>query len=78
MSDIKKTYTNEKISWVQLVNKCEGCGLCVDMCPQNALEWDNEQLNAKGEPTIKCEIGNCVMCRICENMCSDAAIELQA
>ena len=57
-------------------DRCKGCELCVEACPQEILRM-SEELNAKGyffarvvDPT------RCLGCRICAITCPDVAIEV--
>lgn len=58
-------------------DRCKGCGLCVEACPQKVLEM-SRQINAKGyffsTPVRK---QYCLGCRICAITCPDVAIEVR-
>lgn len=49
--------------------KCDGCGLCVEVCPKNILEVKD------GKVTVK-EGGDasCSLCRLCEQACLNSGI----
>jgi len=46
-------------------NKCIKCRLCVQICPMNNLEYNNEKITHKS---------NCTLCYRCINMCPQKAI----
>lgn len=50
-----------------LRDKCTGCGICVDVCPQNAIELDAEGIAVIGDA--------CNICSSCVEECSSQAIE---
>ncbi len=57
-------------------NRCKGCGLCVSVCPKNALELSNE-VNAKGYfPVFQARPEDCVLCATCCVMCPDVALSI--
>ena len=47
--------------------KCTGCGLCVDICPVNAIKVENEKAVISDE---------CVGCGACVGQCPVGAISL--
>ncbi|NDV18724.1 4Fe-4S dicluster domain-containing protein [Pseudodesulfovibrio sp. JC047] len=47
---------------------CKGCGICVEFCPGNVLE-----LNDQGKSSVVRE-ENCIRCGFCELHCPDFAI----
>ena len=47
------------------IEKCVGCYLCVEACPEEVLGFDFKTSKAK---VVK--ISNCVVCRNCENSCN--------
>ena len=49
--------------------ECNGCGSCVDICPVDVFEMQNE----KSVPT---NIEECIVCRACEVQCSENAIQV--
>lgn len=57
-------------------DRCKGCGLCVEACPQKVLEMSTE-INVKGyffAAPVRAHL--CVGCRICAITCPDVAIEV--
>ncbi len=56
-------------------NKCKGCYLCVDVCPNKVLEPD-KKINSIGYYPINVnEEKQCVGCAMCARVCPDMAIE---
>ncbi|MFC1943987.1 ferredoxin family protein [Chloroflexota bacterium] len=54
--------------------RCKGCGICIEVCPVQALEHSLE-LNSKGfSPPSAKNNGKCNMCTLCEYMCPDNSI----
>ena len=60
------------------IGRCQGCGLCVEFCPNKVIELDNSSLNAKGyHPAAAKNIEKCAGCGICALMCPDVAIMVE-
>lgn len=57
---------------------CKSCGLCIEYCPRDLLELDDE-LNVRGvKPAVfQGEPDRCIGCGNCAVMCPDAAIEIE-
>jgi len=49
---------------------CKGCGICVAMCPKKVLELDANEKAFAARPA------DCIVCRLCEQICPDLAIEV--
>jgi 2-oxoglutarate ferredoxin oxidoreductase subunit delta len=57
-------------------NRCKGCGLCIEFCPQHVLCL-SEQRNAKGYHFPSIALGKevaCVHCEFCTLVCPEFAI----
>jgi 2-oxoglutarate ferredoxin oxidoreductase subunit delta len=61
--------------WIE-VNElyCKGCGLCISVCPQDALELDQEHLTPKGYHPVALVSDQCTGCGLCAVVCPDAAL----
>jgi 2-oxoglutarate ferredoxin oxidoreductase subunit delta len=58
------------------VDRCKGCGLCVEFCPKNVLEI-HDKVNTKGYfPAYQARPEDCIHCAICCTMCPDVAISI--
>lgn len=59
-------------------DKCKGCGVCADNCPQSLISMDEERMNALGyRPAVFSDPeGRCKGCKICAEMCPDICIEV--
>jgi len=56
---------------------CKGCGVCVDVCPQEILKLDTDTLTAKGyHPAVCIDPSACTTCLSCATMCPDVAITI--
>lgn len=53
-----------------LLNRCKGCGICVEFCPKKVLA-----VNEIGKVGLVNET-LCIKCRQCEDRCPDYAIFL--
>ena len=51
---------------------CKGCGICVHFCPKGVLELNKRDKAFAKQPE------KCVVCRLCESICPDLAIEIIA
>ena len=50
------------------LEKCNGCGTCVESCPSEALSLENEKISVDADA--------CVDCGVCVDECPVEAIEL--
>ncbi len=53
---------------------CDGCGLCVDVCPYLALKIEEYQLNGKAHRRIQSDKALCKGCGLCEATCPKEGI----
>jgi len=57
---------------------CKGCGICVSVCPRDVLAIDQTAWTGGFHPVIVVRPERCTVCRICELLCPDLAIEVFA
>ena len=55
------------------LEKCSGCGTCVDVCPVEVFEMVDVGEEQKSSPVNESE---CIVCRSCEVSCPEGAIEI--
>ncbi|MCK4633428.1 4Fe-4S binding protein [Candidatus Bathyarchaeota archaeon] len=51
------------------LEKCNGCGTCVDTCPLEVYE-------IKDEKAVPVKQEECIACKACEASCPNGAIEV--
>lgn len=57
------------------IDRCKGCGLCVNACPRKIISLDTSKINAKGyHPAQLTDAERCTACASCATMCPDAVI----
>lgn len=49
--------------------KCEGCGDCVPVCPQNCIDMTDGKAVTRQE--------ECIDCNACADACTHAAIKME-
>jgi 2-oxoglutarate ferredoxin oxidoreductase subunit delta len=55
---------------------CKGCGLCIEKCPSQVLDWST-QIGVYGTPVIEPKrMERCTGCKLCAFLCPDAAIDV--
>lgn len=56
---------------------CKGCALCVEICPQDALDLA-EGMNSRGiHPALLARPDDCTGCTQCAVMCPDACLRIE-
>ncbi|MCX7926929.1 MAG: 4Fe-4S binding protein [Candidatus Omnitrophica bacterium] len=58
--------------------KCKGCLLCINVCPQKLIEKD-DKINNKGYTPVKSIYTkqNCSGCCLCAIICPECCIEIE-
>lgn len=60
------------------VERCKGCGLCIEACPKKILELDTAKINSKGyHPAMITDQEKCIACAMCATMCPDCVIKVE-
>lgn len=58
-----------------IFEKCKGCGLCINACPQKIVQIQKEKINSYGYFTAVCiDNEKCKGCTMCALMCPECAI----
>ena len=52
--------------------RCTNCGMCVSICPADAIEMDRKDW------TVKFHLEKCIACGLCVSSCPPMAMKLQA
>jgi 2-oxoglutarate ferredoxin oxidoreductase subunit delta len=61
------------------VERCKGCGLCVEACPKGVLELDPAVVNPLGyHPVRLTDAASCTSCALCARVCPDAVFAVYA
>ena len=55
------------------VEKCTGCGTCVDTCP--VVVFELQEVEGKTVSAVVAE-AQCIVCRACEAKCPEGAIKI--
>lgn len=50
-------------------DKCTGCGTCVEICPVEVLEIQDEK-------SVPVNVEECLVCRACEAQCPEGAMQV--
>ena len=57
--------------------RCQGCSLCVEVCPKKILYIDKSKVNGRGyAPIAISDVDSCIHCSLCAMMCPDLVIEV--
>ena len=82
----KRQYTFDSVLWLEkqqttpnalffgmeIADTCNRCGLCISLCPENALEFSGEP----GNSPIKFNPRNCTACGLCSGNCPQRAMRV--
>ena len=63
-------------SHVVFPEHCKGCGLCLEICPVDALSWSKTEINYINRPIPNVDIAKCISCLKCQQICPDVAIKV--
>ena len=79
MSIVRMPYDIKKIKVPRgevhiLIDRCKGCGFCIEYCPNDVLSV-SEEFNSKGyHPPVVVKPERCLNCGLCGLICPDFAI----
>ena len=60
------------------IDRCKGCGLCIQVCPKKIIELYPGIMNSKGHhPAQVIDQDKCIACAFCAVMCPDVAITVE-
>ncbi|HOL16680.1 MAG TPA: ferredoxin family protein [Bacillota bacterium] len=76
-----KTFTRLETKGVKAIfavspELCKGCGLCIEKCPSQVLDWST-RIGIYGTPIVEPKrMERCTGCMLCQYFCPDAAIDV--
>ncbi len=76
-----KTFTRletegKKGTFVVSPDLCKGCGLCIEKCPSQVLDW-SKRIGIYGTPIVEAKrMERCTTCMLCQYFCPDNAIDV--
>ncbi len=57
--------------------RCKGCALCVNACPEKIMSLSKDLFNRQGLPFAVCvDEPQCTACMFCAILCPDSAISV--
>jgi 2-oxoglutarate ferredoxin oxidoreductase subunit delta len=57
--------------------RCKGCALCINACPEKILSMSRDTFNGQGVPFAQCfDEARCTACMSCAIMCPDMVIRI--
>ncbi len=60
-------------------DRCKGCALCIDVCPQHVLELDLAVVNPLGYHAVRLtDAAACTSCARCARICPDSVYTVYA
>lgn len=59
-----------------VTEKCDGCAICLDVCPYNALTLEETSVNGASHKTISSDSALCMGCGICSATCPKGGINI--
>jgi heterodisulfide reductase subunit A len=60
----------------QVTDKCDGCALCIDACPYQAIELVAVEANGENQYRVKTDLALCKGCGLCSATCPKGGIEV--
>ena len=73
MPILYKDEQKNKMLFLQ-IRRCKGCDLCINICPNKALEKSTELNKNVQYPPKAVDGGKCTYCKLCEYVCPDFSI----
>ena len=62
-----------KVDWT----KCNGDGVCVDVCPVDVFELQNLPEHPDSEKSVPVRADDCILCMACVTQCPTEAITVE-
>ncbi|MCX7986574.1 MAG: 4Fe-4S dicluster domain-containing protein [Bacteroidales bacterium] len=58
------------------IDRCKGCGLCIEACPQHVLDFADSKVNIKGYRYVVLTSAGCTGCTNCAIVCPDRVLTI--